>query len=293
MNRISDPGRDAAASRSGRFRFREPAAIVLLGVLLFPSLPMPVARAGGISPERQRELLHEAASAFDEAVSVTQKDPSRAQELYRTAAAGFQALVDGGLHNSAIEYNLGNTCFRLGRLGQAIVHYRRGLRLDPANDKLAANLDYVRRQVEPYVEPGGEDRLMRRLMFWQYSTSLAARTWLAALLSAAGWLLLIARLRWRSRPLASIGFVCIALGLATGASAIWQINEFAQTPAAVVIRDDQTLRLGRGESYDAALKHPLGPGVEVRILQQRGDWVEVRLLNNQTGWLPADAIERV
>ena len=255
--------------------------------------PAGAARAEQMSEQRQREVLRAALGAFDEAVSTAQRNPGAAAELYRKSAAGFEALADAGLRNAAIEYNLGNAYFRLGQFGRAVVHYRRALREEPADKELLANLDYARRQVEPLIRPTGQERLWHRLLFWHHRTSLSARVVAAGLLSAFGWLLLILRLRWPKRPLLVVGVVSVVLGLAAGTSVVWQVNDEAERPHAVVVGDDCILRLGRGEGYDPALKQPLGPGVELRILQQRGDWVEVILLNDQTGWLPASAIERV
>jgi tetratricopeptide (TPR) repeat protein len=246
-----------------------------------------------MSPDRQRQVLRDALNAFDQAIAVAQTKPALAEQLYRNAAAGFEALLQSGLNNPALEYNLGNTYFRLGQLGRAILHYRRAHQLDPADKKLSSNLDYARRQVEPNIRPSGETRLLQDLLFLHYRTSLPQRFWAAALLSALGWLLLIIRLRWPSRPPLVAGIILILLGLSFSASAVWQTNDQTKRPSAVVVEDDVILRLGRGEGSDAALKQPLGPGVELRVLQQRGDWVEVHLQNNQAGWLPASAVQRI
>lgn len=255
--------------------------------------PLDATGADEVPPDRQHEILRDALNAYDEAVARTLDDPAAAEQLFRAAAAGFETLIDAGRHNAALEYNLANTHFRLGRLGRTIVHYRRAARLDPGNHKLQVNLAYARRQVEPYIEPGGQRRLVHQLLFWHYDTSAAQRFWAAALLSAVGWLLLIIRLRWPVRPLLVAGFVAVILGLAAGTSVFWQINDEQSYPPAVIVGDEITLRLGRGAAYEPALKQPLGPGVELRILQQHGDWVEIRLPNRQTGWLPATAVERV
>ena len=166
-------------------------------------------------------------------------------------------------------------------------------RFDPSAVKLQANLAYARRQVEPYIAPTGQDRLWERLLFWHYDTSATQRFRAAAALSAIGWALLVLRLRWPRRGLLVAGVAAVVLGLVAGTSVLQQTTDETRHPPAVVVGDEQILRLGRGEGYDAALKQPLGPGVELRILQQRGDWVEVRLPNDQTGWLPAGAVERV
>ncbi len=250
-------------------------------------------RAAEVSLERQGEILHQALEAFDAAVAQAASDPDAARQLYEAARAGFEALVQVGVRSAALEYNLGNTYYRLGSLGRAIVHYRRAERMDPTDEKLLANLDYARRQVEPAIRPAGQDRLLRHVLFLHYSTSLRTRFWAAAALSALGWLGLTVGLLWRTRHALIPGLICIALGLSFAASAGWQIREQATRPAGVVVGQEVVLRLGRGNDYEPALQQPLGPGVELEILLDRGDWVEVRLRDHTVGWLPASAVERV
>ncbi|HUU96220.1 MAG TPA: hypothetical protein VM487_10805 [Phycisphaerae bacterium] len=246
-----------------------------------------------LSPERRREILRDALNAFDNAVATARDNPTQAEQLYRQAAAAFERLVTDGLRSPALEYNLGNTRFRLGDLGRAVLHYRRAQRLDPGYAKLAGNLKYARDRVEPTINPGGEQRLLRRLLFWHYDTSVRLRFWFTVIASVAGWLGLAIWLRRRWQALAALSALAIVLGLANAASVGWQLHDETRRPPAVVVQGEQVLRLGRGEGYDPAMKQPLGPGVELRVLQQRGDWVEVRLADGQTGWLPAEAIERV
>lgn len=274
------------------------AAALLLGTALGSAAaesaaPASAGAARAMSPQRQREVLRQALSAFDEAVATGRTDPARARELYQQAAAGFHALADAGVRNPALEYNLGNTYVRLGELGPALLHYRRAQRLAPRDAKLAANLAHARRQVEPFIAPPGGERLWRRLLFWHYATSSRERFWAAAVLNGAGWLLLLVRLRRPVGGLVAVGTALMVLGLACSLSLAWELRGEARAPAAVVITPGSVLRLGRGEGYEPALGQPLGAGMELRLLQQRGDWVEVRLANDQTGWLPAAVVARI
>jgi tetratricopeptide (TPR) repeat protein len=246
-----------------------------------------------MSAQRQREVLRAALNDFDQAVSVAATDPQRASELYSRAAAGFTALLESGLRNAALEYNLANTYLRLGQLGRAIVHYRRALLLDPSNDKVRANLEYARRQVEPYIPDHGPGHLVQTLLFVHYNTTLRGRFVACALSSIAGWLLLALRLRFARRILTIPGLVSIVLALSLAASVWSEVRTHQNYPPAVVLDQEVILRAGRGEGYEPALRQPLGPGVELRILQTRGDWAEIRLPNGVTGWLPVSSIERV
>lgn len=246
-----------------------------------------------LSPERQRELLREGLNAFDQAVEVVRADPARAENLYRQSVAALGTLADNGVRSAALEYDLGNAHFRLGELGQAILHYRRAQQLDPTDAALNANLTYARNRVEPYIEPSGTQKLTHRLTFWTAHTSMPTRFRLTLIGSVGGWLGLMLWLRWRSRALLTLSGLFVVLALANAASVAWQLHDEAQRPPAVVVQGNHTLRLGRGESYDPALNQQLGPGVEVRILNQRADWVEVQLPDDKTGWLPASAIEKI
>jgi len=237
--------------------------------------------------------MRDALGAYDNAVAMAREDPTAAAGLYRQAASGFQALVDADLRNAGLEYNLGNAYFRLGRLGRAILHYRRAARMEPSRPELTANLRYARDRVEPRIDSSGERRLRRRVLFWHYNTSLSQRFRALAVLSIIGWAQLFVWLLWSKRPLLVAGLFAVALALALGGSILWQQSDEARHPPAVIVGDEVYLRLGRGKGTDLALRQALGPGVELRILAQRGDWTEVRLANGQTGWLPATAIERI
>jgi tetratricopeptide (TPR) repeat protein len=257
------------------------------------SLGLTAAGAEPLTPQRQHEILHDALNAFDQAVSVARDDAARAEALYRESAAAFETLLSSGLRNPALHYDLGNAYFRLGKLGRAILHYRRAQRLDPTDGLVATNLQYARNRVEPYVAPTSGQRLLHRLMFWASHTSVRVRFWLAAILSMAGWVALAVWLRWRSGPLLILACLGIVLGLANAGSVAWQLHDETARPPAVVVDGQHVLRLGRGEGYDPAVTQPLGPGVELRILSERGEWVEVELRDGKTGWLPSAAVERV
>lgn len=252
-----------------------------------------IAHAESLSPDRKREILERGLNAFDQAADAARSDAPAAEALYRNAAGHFESLRDAGVRSPALEYNLGNTYFRLGDLGQAVACYRRALRLAPHHGDARANLDYARRRVKPEIAASSERRLLERLLFWQYSTSLAQRFWACAVFSVLGWGGLTIWLLQRRPWLLSLALAAVALGLANAGLVAWQLREQRLHPEAVVAHGEPVLRSGRGDGFEPVLREPLGPGVELRIIEQRGDWVRVELLNQQRGWLPLDALERI
>lgn len=265
-------------------------AITLLFAILGLLAP---ARAADWTPERQRQALQEALDRFDAAVGEFRQHPEQSQRDFRQAAAAFEALVAAGVHNAALEFNLGNTYFRLGDTGRAIVHYLRARRLAPRDAATNANLDYARERVEPVLAPAAAEQFLTRLLFWHYTMSLRFR-WLWAIFgSLAGWGLLAAWLRWRGGGLLTFAIIGIALGVSNGLSVLVQLHEDATHPSAVIITGPQTLRSGRGDGYEPVLKQTLGAGVECQIRNERADWAEVELRDGHSGWVPMSALERI
>src|SRR5215510_10748759 len=102
----------------------------------------PPAIAHAFTYAQQLVQLEQANRAFEQAlISPTPQD---ARGYYQQAIAGYEQLVAAGIHNAKLYYNLGNAYFRLHDLGHAILYYRRGLRLEPGNRQLQANLSYAR-----------------------------------------------------------------------------------------------------------------------------------------------------
>ncbi len=57
-----------------------------------------------------------------------------------------QALEQNGV-SSELYYNIGNTQYRLGNIGQAVIAYERALKLDPSNASAERNLNFVKTKI--------------------------------------------------------------------------------------------------------------------------------------------------
>lgn len=100
------------------------SAIISLLIILSASFGF-IARA-----DEPGALIAQADSAY------TSDDYARALDLYRQAA-------DSCGTSAKLWYNIGNTYYRLGNPGMAIVAYERALRLDPSDADARTNLEFV------------------------------------------------------------------------------------------------------------------------------------------------------
>jgi tetratricopeptide (TPR) repeat protein len=88
-------------------------------------LPQPVYAA---DPE---ELFSQANRLYEE------KDFSQALVKYRR-------IIEQGMENGTVYYNMGNACFKSGKLGEAILAYEKALKYLPRDEDIKTNLEFAR-----------------------------------------------------------------------------------------------------------------------------------------------------
>lgn len=253
--------------------------ILLLLLCLVPNAEARVA----LSDQQQRELLTQANSAFDQALSST--DAADAQEHYQRALARYEQLLAAGIENAKLYYNMGNIYFRLNDLGRAIANYRRGLRLEPNNPRLQANVRYALSLRVDTIETSQQASLLSQLLFWHDALSLGTQFPLAVGSFVLAWLCAFMRLVWR-RPVwqwlvLGFGGLCLLL---TSSSLLVHVQH-TTTRHGVIVADGVEVRKGNGESYTLQLPNPLHRGTEFVVLEERGAWLAVQLDNGVSGWI--------
>jgi len=245
-------------------------------------------------------ILRRALADFDAAMAARQRDPMEAKARLEQARIGFQTVIDMGIHNAGLYYNLANTQLRLGEIGRAIVNYRRALRLDPSDPMIQHNLKTARDRVALQIEPPASSAFWRTLLFWHAGTSVFGRTIVALGAYALFWMLLGVRLFVFRRGTA-MNWMLVLIGavtLAAGGSVTWDTYAVANRAEGALIRDHVVLRKGNAESYERQIEQTLPEGVVFRLLETRRDaagalWYRVELRDGRQGWIPAEAAEIV
>lgn len=238
-------------------------------------------------------ILEQALSDFEEGLGELESDPDRAAELLRGSAEGFEAVIDGGVVNGRLYYNLGNAYLQLGELGKAIANYRRAERLIPNDDQLRTNLEYARGLRRNRIEAAGGRTLLHTLFFWHYRLALKTRFLAGLVMYVLFWLVLIVRPFVRQVGL-RLAAVVLAVGWLTfGVSTLaeWQVESRIQP--GVIVAEEVVVRKGNSDSYEAQFTQLLHPGVEFTLIERRGDWLRIELPDGNDGWIRAGQAELI
>jgi tetratricopeptide (TPR) repeat protein len=250
--------------------------------------------------EQRETLLTEANDGYNQALSTAAEDSADAKQAFADAAEKYQLLVDAGVANSRLYFNLGNAYLESGQTGRAIANYRRSLRLGPTSRAARTNLAYAESLLNPRAaaaeSSGDADSLagyvsmangwLNRYVSPRRVLAIMFVAWVA-LWAAIGVRLLGLRFPWKS--MAATGLVVAAL---SATSYVLSCQELDKN-VAVVVLPDTTLRVGDGRNFATVADAALHEGQSVELVKRRGDWLQVRTQSGQTGWLSSPAVETI
>lgn len=267
--------------------------LALTILLIFVSNGHALAIDTGLSRDQQVKILNEAQASYDKAASLLRSDPESADKLFQESAERFQLLVDSGVINGDLYYDLGNACLQAGDLGQAIANYLRADELRPNDPRIEANLAHARSLVRPQVTKDGSDALLHRLTFWHHGWPIQWRLIVFGSLWIILWAAILIRF-WKKYA----GFIWISatssvLAVAFGVSTFISISGTNTTQQGVLIRDEVVVRKGNAESFSPQFEEPVNQGLEFRVLEERPDWLHIELNNGESGWIPRSDAEIV
>jgi hypothetical protein len=214
------------------------------------------------------------------------------QKQYDSAVYYFELVAASKPQNTEVYYNLGNSYYRLNRIGLSILNYQRALHIDPSNKRAEDNLSVAQARISHQI-PVTEDIFF--IVWWHNITSHTKATgWTVAALIA--FLLIIATL-WVRRfstagakvPIQApgiLGFICIVFLLFGFVAA----GKAQQSPGAVIMENDTPLMNASLKGKPAAL---LPEGVTIKVISEQGTWVEVSLPDGRTGWVQQAQIGKI
>lgn len=203
-----------------------------------------------------------------------------------SAAESFYKLCinDFAQHSAPLHYNLANTLRQQNRLGEAVLHYRRALFLDPNMAEATLGLRHTLNQLEiPIAEPGFLQTLAQSLSPNLWTMAATFSFW-----SMITWFTFL--LFFRRSPLLIRLAALISLPiLPVSALALYAHNE--QSTVGIVLHADAPLHVA--PSATSKVSAYLPEATEVRLTQQHDGFRYVEAANEKRGWMPASSVQTI
>ena len=291
--------------KSKRAKISQPVALLLgLGLASMTSTVManeitataPAPASQVLLNQEQRGIIfNEASESYRNGLSLAETNVVDAKDLFLQAANKYQLLVDSGISNADLYFNLGNSYLQSDQLGRAIANYERALKLQPENRQLQANLNAAQAMVQTVNTPqelsSPEKDLLLKLKSGNSVLIKMVGQQVIILSSLAFWGLVIFRTRGHKLSLWKFATLPGLLLMAALVSMHLHTSNTTQQGNAVIVEQHLQLHAGDGDQFAEVAVLDFAEGHRVQTLAHRGAWTQIQTMRGQIGWVPDHVLE--
>jgi tetratricopeptide (TPR) repeat protein len=215
-------------------------------------------------------------------------------EKYDSAQVYYTGIIEKGITNSAVFYNLGNCHYRLGQPGLARLYYEKAALLSPADPDIEANIRFIKSVIVDRSEDRAEPDFLTAV-FYGIHTLLALPAQLAVLCALLFLLAACASAMLYKRGLARLwlGYgaaLCALLILIIGISAGYKVYTLESKQYAIILTPSLDAKNQPTGSQTLFTAHE---GTKLQIRKASGDWLLVSLPNGASGWVTAASLGKI
>lgn len=279
--------------------------ITALVIALWSALSMSAQSTDSLpaqSAEPAATTTPEAQPAIPVEKIIADADSAYASDNFQLAAQLYSQAIERQGTSATLIYNLGNTYYRQGNLGMAVVCYERALRLDPTDEYARANLEFVQTKLtDRQIDDGSVMTTVKDSVVQTFKANTWA--WIAIALFAIFIGCVAVYLFAVAVPLRKTSFfggivvflltiVCVLISFAAANRTTTHDEAIVLPPAAQL---STTPREARNQAEHAFLLHE---GTKVVIVDSistatEGKWYEVRVGAKERAWIKASEVERI
>ncbi len=250
--------------------------VIFLGILGTRSVECLAQKPDGqnITRDEAITLFTDANNKYQQAAKfIAAKNNQGASQALAEATTEYETVLANGFRHGQIYYNLGNTYYRQGELGKAIVNYRKARRLLPRNADIVANLKLAKYSTEDKEFSNEVPAVIRGILPWFFLLNqnelMCCAASLYGILMIMLFLFVVFKYLWLRKYL--LGF-SVALFIAVVSLGVKIYHEDGVGRGVVVVTKCQ-VRYGPGEEYEP--KFEIHNGAECVIEEEKDDWYRV------------------
>lgn len=212
---------------------------------------------------------------------------------YDEAINSYEAILNQGFLSSELYYNLGNSYFRSGKLGKAILYYEKSLKVSPNNDDAIHNLKLANARTVDKIQ---EIPPLFFINWWNILlTTFTSIGW--QIIIFVFYILLLICIAFyflvRNVQVQKYAFIFGSLNIiALLFSVIFffsSLEREASRDYGILLKSVETVKISPDkQSDDAFVVHE---GIKFKIEDEVNDWVKIKLSDGKVGWLPNNSFE--
>ncbi len=213
---------------------------------------------------------------------------------YSEAYKLYTDIINKNYESPDLFFNLGNTCYRLNKVGESIYFYEKALSSDPQNEDYSYNLELAKLRVKNIPEVIPESALYSFFKKIIYSTSYKFKAYFNLIIfvfTLIIFIFFIKARKSRNKKLYFISVIFLTAVVITGIILMQiQISEQTDHQKAIVITNEvQTKSSPNEEANDL---FPVYEGFKAKIENISGDWCEIKLTDGKKAWIKENNLKR-
>jgi hypothetical protein len=201
---------------------------------------------------------------------------------YTNAIEAFNKIVEGGIQNGKLYYNLANAYLKNGDIGPAVLWYERSLKLMPKDPDLRFNLAYANTLVTDKTESSSSP-LLTVMFFWKDLFSVATWQGIALGFNACCWISLAVWYLLKKRVFKTMGYCFILITCISLGAIFYHAFVVNYRPQAIILPASVSVRSGlASESTELFVLHA---GTRVAVEKQTKGFFRIRFSKDKIGWI--------
>jgi Tetratricopeptide repeat. len=212
------------------------------------------------------------------------------QQNYDSAEAYYQKILSSGTNNSAVCFNLGNTYFRLKKIGLSMLFFEKALQLSPNDPDIIANIKFAQSALVDRLPQPDRSFVEVVLVRLHNLFSLNTQLWVIfAILLVLGiffslGIFVSSNARLWIIYLSSILIIVLA---GFGISAGLKIYAHEKMPYAIVLSSSVE---AKNQPNGNKVLFTVHEGTKFRVRKQLGEWSLVHLPTGVSGWVLSSSL---
>lgn len=208
-------------------------------------------------------------------------------EKYEEAVNAYGKVIQQGYESAALYYNLANSYYRLGDIGNSILYYEKSLKLNPENEDAKYNLKIAKAHTKDDIK---ELPKMFITEIWEMSvTLLSTFSWSVTVILLNIFLMfligfyLFSKNNSVRKNIFIAGTINLFLLIIFAVMLFARISRDTSSEYGILLKDTITVKSSPDEnSNDAFVIHE---GIKFSIEDKLREWAKIKLQDGKVGWI--------
>ena len=210
------------------------------------------------------------------------------QGKYLKACEKFEKIVENGIKNGEIYYNIGNSYFKAGDIGRAILWYERGKKIIPFDPDLKFNLKYAENFVKD-IKSDSNIHISDILFFWNNMISSRILQYFALISFLIFFIYAGIQTVIKKKIFTYIGIFILFFSIIIISGAFFDYFQKGINNYAVIIKDKTFVRSGLSDNSTQLFM--LHSGTKVKVQKTKEKYFKIFFSKGKIGWLKQEYAE--